>query len=172
MPNVEEMASKTVNALHQSLSEEEKEGLSKVLFPATHTKQVEMLGKVRDLEPLTVKWSKQVRSAMQPYAKALEQAINNPNTVEDQDMQLLDGITHCARILCNKYGWEDIAKAISEDDLTTSELQTLVVTQLNLQGENDFLVTPLRVACMVMRTAEIQTIRLKNMFSGETLVKF
>jgi len=164
--DAETHSNNAIDYLYNTLTQDEKDNLSKVLFPNTHTKQLNILGKVRDLEPLTVKWSKQLRSAMQPYAKALETAIKDPNKVEDQDMQLLDGISHCCRILCAKYGWDDIRQALDDDELTTSDLQAIAVAQLNLQGENDFLATPLRVACMVMRTAEIQSLRLQTIFSG------
>ena len=160
MPDVDSVT-KSLDRMRSTLTEGEKSDLSKVLFPDMHNKEIFLLGKVREFRPLVVKWSKKLRGIMQPYAKQLDSAVKSIE-ITDIDLELLEGIQKSARLIAQVYGWEDIEKAIDEEDLTTSEVQSIVVTQLNLQGENDFLLIPLRVACMVMQAVEIQNRRYRT----------
>lgn len=166
MPTAETKVTEALTQLQASLTPEEESNLSKVLFPDIHTNSVTILKKPRELRPLTVKWARKLRAIMQPYAQKLDAATKNPNNI-DVDLDLLDGIKGAAKIIAEVYGWEDVVLAIDEEDLTTGELQALVATQVQLQGENDFLLIPLRVAIMVMQAVEIQNRRYRNIFGGQ-----
>lgn len=163
--SVETQVQDSYSKLFAELSPEEAAGLSKALFPATHTSQVVVLGKPRELRPLTIKWSKKLRACMQPWSEQLDRAVNSPEKI-DIDLDLLEAIKQSAKIICEHYQWADITAAIDEEDISNTEIQTLVVAQVKLQGENDFLVVPLRVAVMVMQSAEIQQRRFQTMFGG------
>lgn len=158
----------TLNSLQQQLEPDEKEALSKVLFPSEHVTHITLLQKRRELQPLVVKHARKLRSIMQPYAEKLNGAVKSPDRV-DIDLDLLQGITDSARLLAEVYGWADVIEKLDAEELTTSEIQTVVVTQLRLQGENDFLLIPLRVAVMVMQAVEIQNSRLRSIFGGREL---
>ena len=165
MSDIENQVAETINKLHAELTSSEKEELSKVLFPDLHNTYVTLLGKERELRPLVVKWAKKLRVCMKPYAEKLAAASNSP-TPMDVDLELLDGITRTTRMLAEIYGWDDVIKAIDEEDLTASEIQSVVTTQVQLQGENDFLLTSLRVAVMVMQIVEIQNRRYRTLLGG------
>ena len=165
MSTFEAQISSTLTKLQSELSPEEKAGLSSVLFPDEHITHVFVLGARRELRPLTIKWARKLRAVMQPYAKKLDEATKKVEVV-DIDMDLLDGLKDACRVLGEHYGWEDIIKAVEEDDLTMTEIQSIVAAQVKLQGENDFLFIPLRVAVMVMQAVEIQNRRYRTIFGG------
>lgn len=157
----------TFDKLFAQLSPEEAAGLSKVLFPDTHTTHVDILGKRRELKPLVIKWSKKLRAVMQPWAKKLDDAVKNPDAV-DLDTDLVSALSAATLVLCEAYGpeWNDIREALAVDEVPLKEIQELAAVQTQLQGEHDFLVLPLRVALMVMRSVEIQQRRYQSIFSG------
>lgn len=159
-----------VNANYGLLSEEERKMLSKVLFPDSQMQPVNIMGKVRDLTPMPVKWAKKLRAAMLPFSDKLAAAQKDP-TAASEDMALLEAIAQCCRVICDRYGWEDIKQALDDEELTSSDMQALVVAQTSLQGSNDFLVTPLRIACMVMQVVEMQAVKLQSMFGGHQPLK-
>lgn len=163
--SVESQVEASLNKLQGELTAEESANLSKILFPDEHVTSAIALGKKRELRPMTVKWARKIRACMQPYAKKLEDATKSPGTV-DIDLDLLEGLYNAVKIMADYYEWEDIKAAVDEEDLTTSELQALVTAQVTLQGENDFLFIPLRVAVMIMQAVEIQNRRYRSIFGG------
>ena len=163
--SVDDQVAANLNKLQGELTEEESANLSKILFPDEHVTSAMALGERRELKPMPVKWARKVRSCMQPYAKKLEEATKNPGTI-DVDLDLLEGICQAVKTMAEFYGWEDILEALKEDSLTTSELQALVTAQVTLQGANDFLFIPLRVAVMIMQAVEIQNRRYRTIFGG------
>lgn len=152
-----------VRAQVGTLTAEQQEQLSKALFPDTHTDKVTLCGKERTLRPLTIKCAKQISVLLSEFQKTVEGSQGSGVTI---DVDLLDYVMGCSKILADYYGWEDVLEKIDEEDLLLSELQALVVHQMHLQEMNDFLLVPLRVLVNVMQEAEIAVIRLQTMFSG------
>lgn len=155
----------TFDKLYAVLTPEEVAGLSKVLFPDTDTRHVNLLKQRRELTPLVIKWAKKIRAVMQPWAKKLDEAVKSPDGV-DVDLDLMEALKAAALVLCEVYGWDDVKTAIVEEEVSSGEIQNLVAVQVKLQGEHDFLVVPLRVAVMVMQSVEIQQMRYRSMFGG------
>jgi hypothetical protein len=155
------------------LTIEQREMLSKTLFPDTHNDSVDIFGKSRALRPLPIKWSKQVHAMLRPFHEAVE---SRGVTDQDQDFEKLEEIqteADLVRLLLNVsgviadfYQWADVKEAIQTEDILIEDLQALVVRQTNLQNTNDFLLTGLRVLVGVMQQAEIQSVKYQNMFSG------
>lgn len=149
----------------EQLSLEEEEMLSKVLFPKTHTENVTLLGQRRKVHPLPIKVARQVHAAMKPVS-----AKFNDDSDEDFTDELIDSLMDTARVLADFYKWEDVIKALDEESLTNSEIQSLIVAQNEIQGTNDFLLTPLRLAIAMMQLVEVGAVqagKFKNMSLGQ-----
>lgn len=159
-----------------SLSEAEQALLSKALFPSTHTDKTMLCGQERTLRPLPIKWSKQVHVLLMPFTRDVEASgVKEGETdlskvreqVDRSELDLLQLLVDVSLILAKFYKWDDVTEKIEEEDVYQEELQALVVTQLNLQKANDFLLMGLRVLVGVMQQAEIQAVKLLSMFSGQ-----
>jgi hypothetical protein len=149
-----EEALNDVLRLEGALTDDQRDNLSKVLFPDTHTEKITVGGKERTLRPLTVKFARRVHTAVLPFTKKAEEASQSEAafTLDDDTVSIL---YDAAKILSEYYGWDDIPKLIEEEDILLGDLQSLVVQQQALQGENDFLLVPLRLLIKLMRVREI-----------------
>jgi hypothetical protein len=144
------------------LTSEERAGLSKALFPETHTQEITLLGKPRVLRPLTIKYAKMLHAQLQPLAKELAGAMQG-GAIEVVDDQVISHVMKAAGTIAEFYSWDDVIGAINDEDIDITQLQTLVVQQARLNGENDFLLGPLRVVILVMQMHELITVRLRSM---------
>ena len=143
-----------VLAVEASLTAEQRSQLSKVLFPDTHTSTVDFAGAQRILRPLTIKFTRRLDSALLPFHEKVRKAAESEIPFQvDQD--IVDALYIAVGILAEFYGWTDVPKKITEEDVLLEELQILVVQQQHLQGDNDFLLGPLRVLIKFMQTREI-----------------
>lgn len=147
----------------EGLSEETK--LSKVLFPDTHTTSVTILGKKRVLKPVPLKVSQQLRTALVELTDRLQAAFAETKTVKPVDDDMVTGMKTACLIISEYYGWADIIEALEQDNLTVSELQSIVALQSQLNGANDFLLTGLRVAVRVMQLGELWNHRFHSMLT-------
>lgn len=146
-------------AIEDSLTDDQRRNLSKVLFPETHVAEVEFAGETRKLRPLTVKYSRRMHEMILPFSeKAREAAISEKPY--DIDPDTLKALYDMAEILAEFYGWADVPAKVKEEDVLLSELQSLAINQQELQGENDFLLAPLRIVIKLMRTREILSTRV------------
>jgi hypothetical protein len=149
-----EQALDQVLEVENSLTDDQRAALSKVLFPDTHTDKVTVGGTERQLRPLTVKFSRRVHAALLPFTKKAEAAAASEEAFS-LDTDTVESLYETAKILSEYYEWEDVPKLIEEEDVLLSELQTLAIQQQNLQGENDFLLAPLRLLIKLMRVREM-----------------
>lgn len=136
------------------LDEDEEAMLSKVLFPETHTEAVVVLGRKRKVHPLPVKPARKISATLRPVSEALQ-----ANESKDFTDELIDGLLESARVLADFYKWEDVLQAIDDEAVTTTDLQALLIAQNAIQGNNDFLLTPLRLAIVTMQLVEIGAIQ-------------
>jgi hypothetical protein len=145
--------------IENALDPDQRKNLSKVLFPDTHVAELLFAGEQRKLRPLTVKFSRRMHEALIPFSeKAKEAAISE--TPYDVDPDMLKALYDMANILAEYYGWEDVPGKVATEDVLLSELQSLAVNQQELQGENDFLLSPLRIVIKLMQTREILSLRV------------
>jgi len=157
-----------------TLTADQREMLSKALFPDTHTDTVEVLGVKRTLRPLPIKWSKQMHALLAPFHEGLEAAeitaegtnIEKVKEVVANELDLLSLMLSASEIIATYYKWEDVLEALKSEEVLSDELQALIVVQQNLQKANDFLLMGLRMLVGVMQQAEIQSVRMLSMFSG------
>jgi hypothetical protein len=154
----EEKANEKLSDSFVNLNEEETQALSKALFPDSHTAEVTLLGKKRDLRPLPLKYARQLNTAIKPYSEAFQNALMSNATIK-LDEEVLEVLQKSAVILADYYNWEDVKVAVPEDGLSLSELQALASTQTQLNGVNDFLLSPLRVCIRTMQVFEVANIR-------------
>lgn len=113
----------------------------KALFPETHRKSAQLLGKEVSLRPLPISWAKRI--------KAILDEANALITDAEQDADVSDELLAChlraAALLGDFYGTfdaglSDEAKAAAvADAMAAPEVLGLISAQLNLNGENDFL---------------------------------
>lgn len=153
----------------EKVSEEDRQRM--VLFPATHNKTVEFLGEERTLRPLTAKWAKQLHAALLPFQKIVEAAQRGEDVV-DIDDDLFNGLVKGGALVAEFYGWESAQKKIAEHDFLVSELQELLMTQAQLNGENDFLLSPLRSLLTVMQIAGVLQNQYQTQFGGQATHPF
>ncbi len=159
----EQIVSTLVKAGLDSLSETEKGKLSKVLFPDTHTDTILFAGEKRTLRPVPVKYSKMLHAAMMPFAVRAMDA-EKQNKVFEGDEPLVEALKTVAEVLAKYYAWgEDVLKKIKEDDLMIDELQNLAVVQQSLNGSNDFLLAPLRLAVKIMQVRALMDVAVNKL---------
>lgn len=144
-----------------NLSEEQQSLLSQVLFPDTHTNKVVFAGSERELRPMTVKWSRKVHATLKPFNQKAAAAAQSEELYSLDD-DLTEALYGMARHLSEYYQWEDVPAKIDEEDILLEDLQRLAVEQQFLQGENDFLLAPLRAAIKLMQTREILLVKMKT----------
>ncbi len=148
----------------QILTEEQRKMLSKALFPESHTDKVSLLKKERFITPLPIKISRKISTLLSDFQAKVEGAEVSTNAV---DLDLLTYLLEISKTLAEFYKWEDVLEALQTEDLTVTELQHLIVQQLNLQETNDFLLIPLRVLVGIMQQAEIEMVNMQSIFSGQ-----
>jgi len=156
-----------ISAQSSSLTPEQREMLSKVLFPDTDTKHVMLCGKRRELVPLPVKVCRKLHAQFKPFNDAARAAAESSG-VFSVDEDLLLALFEAGKTLAEHYKWPDVEKQIDDEDIHISELQALVNVQQRLQGDNDFLLGPLRVAVKVMQAREVVEVRLKTLPQPQT----
>ena len=150
------------------LSLSEKEKLSYALFPETHTKSVQVLGKERILRPLTIKYSRIVNKLLEPYmdrlSKTAVEGSEEAATGVPMDL-ILTSLFRVVKSMADFYGneWEDIKIAIESEDIALVEMEGVVVQQSHLNTVNDFLLVPLRTLIRMMQLQEIRNVRLESL---------
>jgi hypothetical protein len=153
-----------------SLTEEERARLSRVLFPQTDTTEVTLLGKTRELHPLPIKAAQRLKKALTPMNKELQAGIEltekDPKAEYDAQDAILRSLEKTAEILAEFYGWTDIQEALSKDGISITELQALAVTQVEVNGSNDFLLDGLRTVVRWMRLAEMMSAHFQSTLTG------
>lgn len=145
--NLGELVSQGLSAL----GPEDQDQLTRVLFPATDTKQVTIKDRVRELQPLTVKWTRKLHAILSPFSQAALEAESDDSRVFHADSMLADALINVGVTLAELYGWDDVKKACIEQDIFISELQELAAVQVQLNRSNDFLLAPLRLAVKIMQ---------------------
>ena len=147
------------------LTDEQRSHLSKALFPETHTDTVTLLGEERTLRPTPIKVSKKLQALVSPLSEKLDDDNVSPvGTRRDEEM--LGTLFKIAGCLAEFYGWDDVAAAAKDEELSNIELESLAHSQLELNGANDFFLHPLRVLVSMLQAREIAlaaTTGLQNM---------
>lgn len=146
--------SKMVEVTFASLPQDEKEQLSKVLFPETHTNVVTVLGKDREMFPTPIRVSRKLRAVLDPLQEKIQNADTSPGSV-DLDEEVLKVLFDVAKVLAAHYGWADVTEAADKEDLTQQDLEALAYTQQALNEANDFLLQPLRVVVRMLQAREL-----------------
>lgn len=160
-----------------ALTDDERSKLSKVLFPDTHTDEVSILGKVRKVKPLPIKFSKMLKAALDPVSVKLSKTIGitedsttgeiNTSNLQDVvgDDELIAALRQVAVIVSDFYGWQDVKEAAEKEELTITELQELALRQQEVCGANDFLLGSLRFVINLLKMAEIFHLKFQSMLS-------
>lgn len=154
-----------------TLADDDAAKLSKVLFPTTHSKSVEFCDKTLELHVVPIKVAKKLFSLLQDFVKKHESALKTPEVVSlDQDVT--NGMFRVAKELATHYKWDsDIVAKINDEDVSVSDLQSLCYVQQNLNGANDFLLSPLRVLVRLMQVHEIANTKFQNMLTSRLSAK-
>jgi len=154
-----------------SLTAEEQAQLSRCLFPSEDTKDVVVLGKTRELRPLPIKWARKLKVSIQPLVTEISKGFDETTAgtaTEDFDAEgpILNAIEKATLVLADFYGWQDVKEAMAGDGLSLGEQQTLAAVQVNVNGNNDFLLGGLRSVVRWMQISEMMTHRFQNMLTG------
>lgn len=149
-----------------AMSKDQADALSKVLFPDTHTNEVQIEGKKYTLSPLPLKVSKIISHLLSEFAEDYSQAVSTDvGEAYDAGSHIADRMKAVCEALCEHYhakypeaGWDELRKKVSEEELVIDDMQALVVRQQSVQGTNDFLLVTLRLLILAMQMQEIMTI--------------
>lgn len=155
-PSFEEALNNVLD-MESRLLPDQRERLSKVLFPETHSKTVSIDGTVYELRPLTIKAARKLCAVVEPFSKQAEKAATSPESADTLNLNVggVETLMSACKVLTDFYGWPDLAAKIAAEEITVSDLQSLVVNQQALQGDNDFLLGPLRMLIKMMQVQEI-----------------
>lgn len=156
--------------LKDTLSAEERDQLSRVLFPETDTTEVEVLGKTRELRPLPVRTAQRLKKTLAPVVTELQRGLasveRDPNTEYDAEEAILRALEKSAEVLADFYGWDDVKAALAKDGLAIAEYQALASVQVQVNGTNDFLLSGLRTVVRWMQIAELMMVRFQSTLTG------
>lgn len=159
------------NTVQGALSEEDKEKLSKALFPTTDPEHIKVLGVERTLYALPYKVAKQVRASVKPAWEGINKRIQeeqegNAGVDSGTDEQLAEALFRAASVIAKHYDWDDVVKALATEDVSIPEVQTIITGQLEVQGRSDFMLNPLQMLCEMQRVSEISLLQWGNMSIG------
>lgn len=146
---------------YDSLTDSERESLSKALFPETHTDKVVVLGEERVLSPLPIKYSRKLNALLTPVLESTEKSEGEEAKKMDEVVQ--KALADSALVLAERYGWEDVKKAVAEEELALVELESLALVQQELNSANDFLLRPLRVLVRMLQAREIAMVKMEGL---------
>jgi hypothetical protein len=164
---------KSLNMTMDQLTDEDKQKLSKVLFPETHTDTITVLGRERTLRPTSLKTSRQVYALTKSVQEKIQQSqdadvepalVSMDEFEKDYEEVILKTLTDVAKCLCSFYGkdWDDIKVAAVDEDLSLSELQAIAYTQQELNTSNDFFLQPLRAFVRVLQAREVSMLLMEK----------
>lgn len=132
----------------------------RVIVPGMLEREIVFKGRTIMLRPLPVSVSKRMREALLPMWKEVQGVMEDINITDSPDIvmkkllgvegaMLLDeklarAFIGATAVLVQHYGFEWDAEK-TEEELSLTEATVLVVTQLEVSGQEDFLLRPLRV---------------------------
>lgn len=148
--------------------------LSKVLFPETHTNDIQFYDKKRELHVVPLKVSKKVFSLVKEHATNLHNAIKEPEAEENKNKEMgpdiAEALLKASKEIVKYYasketGWQECVKALEDEDVSLGDMQSLCNAQQQLNGANDFFFGPLRTVIRVCQTQEVGTHAFQKMSS-------
>ncbi len=154
-----------------SLSFDERESLSKALFPETHTERITLLGKERLLRPLPIKFSRKVYTLTKPLIDKFGGATISEGEVGQQDETIYKNLCEVVKTVAEFYGesWNDVVLAINDEMVSLVELEQVALEQVHLNSVNDFLLRPLRVLIRFLQVTEIMQTKAESLQNTTTL---
>lgn len=165
MATVEQSLRDLIDKSIAALGTDRRELLSKVLFPDTHKRYVEIEGVKYELNPMPLKLSKKVNAELKEYADlVMKNATSTVGEAYDAGAAVADQLSNVGKVLCDHYAtkdekWSKLKEAIENEDLVIDDIQDLVVTQQAVQGTNDFLLVPLRLLIGMMQLEEVTSMK-------------
>lgn len=132
--------------------------VEKVLYPELHTKEIKVGERVVQLRPLPLFYAKKLYNVtkkladlMGRVAKANESGNIDVAEFPDADMVIAETVVDAVDVLCAYYefGW---TKEEVEAKLTLEQAQVFVEAQLEVNKGSDFLLKPLSITMLVLRS--------------------
>jgi hypothetical protein len=145
---------------------------SLVLHPATHNKVVSVGGKTLTLRPLPITTAKKLNAyAKNAYEKINEFQGKSPSATEDDATGLLESLSHALEQTCvdlvEFYSAQDALLPV-EDKLSIQEILFFIDSQVEVNGDNDFLLSGLKTVSKIIQTAgKAQTHQLASVISSQ-----
>lgn len=155
-----------------SLSFDERESLSKALFPETHTERITLLGKERLLRPLPIKFSRKIHALTKPLIDKFGGNGAMPEAeVGQYDETIYSNLREVAKTVAEFYGesWNDVVAAVNDEMISLVELEQIALEQVHLNSVNDFLLRPLRVLMRFLQATEIMQTKAESLENTITL---
>lgn len=156
--------------------EEIKQAEAKVLVPELDTKEFELLGKKILLRPLPLFFSKQINVKLTALQDKFSDAVRAKDdasakqSVKTLDIDVVDGLIDATLILSRFYKLGLTREVIegNEDNpegATTHQLVELCIQQVKKNGDNDFLLQPLRTITTLAIAAGLTMNRMRSSLS-------
>jgi len=142
----------------------------KVLNPGTHIKACTFMDHEIDLRPLPISYTKRINNKLaklqDTYAAAAREGSDAKTSeiLKNFDVETMDGLISATSIILKFYNI-DIPVSEIEEKSNTEELLMLARLQLAINGENDFLLQPLRTITVISLAASRAMAQLRNSLS-------
>ena len=165
----EAAASETVEAQDLAKVEEILHQAEDVVLHNALERQVVVSGKERTLRPLCNRDSRRYGSfmngVMREYNKlgrlTEEEQINQDMNILDQQNEIVcNGMVDALLFLGSIYKWSDVTKDSIETLMTTSQIKGAVQEQVQLNGDDDFLLQSWRIILHVISLAKAAADRM------------
>ena len=108
-------------------------------------KRIKLLGNEIDMKPIPIALAKELRLLSEKLETSLSNLGERPKVSEvtNLDVEAIDLYSSVAQKLLKFYG-HDVSIETIEKGANTSDIKSFIQQQINIQGEEDFLVQPLK----------------------------
>lgn len=134
------------------LTDSEVDALHPSLFPSARADTVQVLQIDRQIKPIPLKVSAKIKALLTPVVNAIGENVPD-------DITLTAHIAGAVKILCDHYGWDDIAQAMTGDvgefGISIVELHEIAVRQTEVSTVTDIYLEPLRRLLNFLRLSTI-----------------
>ncbi len=138
-----------------------------VLIPESNETDATFLGVEFKMKPLSIKWTRRISKLVQPIMIQVQKTAQRAADIEEGkakitdldeinplDEKSIDGLLDAVYIMLEAYEKSnDISREILEERATVTSVYEFAVVQVAINGENDFLLQPLRMLLGIVSTA-------------------
>ena len=174
-----------MDAIRQTLTKAE----NRVLFPDGHSVKVEICGEKVELKPLPIGWAKKLSEKLQATLRIQMVAMTPPDQIKQLDPALVESVSKddikkwrtsaesmmvdclmdCVAVVAEAYELEGVDRETIENTLSVGEVKAIIMAQVEMNEEDDFLLQPLSAIVGVLSKTKEATQKLVNSASTKNI---